>query len=262
MKLNSLDEVYVVSQRLVSVSQAQMDRAKAALGTEFPAGFEEFILRFGKGDFSGYLRPYDPGRIVDELASNREWVSHDFWEDGELQLTREERTRLVLFADTIDSDAFAFLPGAPEEVFVLPRHQSRLFETGPTMLDLINWTVTSGEVVRPFSQKFFQPWNDYASLRFNAAEGTYELNQMQAIFETIGSADYMVIGEGEESIDYFIQKFGAHFNYLLLDGYEQFIVTFDYNCTAEFLPLLTHALAGKGFRIAEHNRVDTLPDLS
>jgi hypothetical protein len=85
---------------------------------------------------------------------------------------------------------------------------------------------------------------------------------MQAIFQSIGPSDYMVLGEEEESIDYFIQKFGAHFNYLLLNAYEQFIVTFDADCAAEFLPVLARALAGKGFRITEHNRVDTLPDLS
>lgn len=261
MKLDSIDDIYVVSQRLVSVSQAQVDLAKTALGTEFPPGFEEFILRFGIGDVSGYLRPYDPDRIVKELDSNREWLSHDFWEDGELRLPRADRVRLILFADTIDSDAFAFLPGAPEEVFVLPRHETKLFQIGPTMLDVMNWTMTSGEIVRPFAQRFFQPWNNYASLRLNSEKGVHESNQMQAIFQSIGRADYMVLSEGDVSIDYFIQDFGVHFNYSILHTYEQFIVTFDSDCTEQFLPILTRTLAGKGFRVTEHNRLDTLPDL-
>src|SRR5437588_8484514 len=109
MRLNSLDEIYLVSDKLVPVSQDQIDRAQTALGTSFPRGYDEFMLRFGKGDFSGYLRPYDPDRVVADLRSNREWLASDFWEDGDLRLTPAERSQLITFADTIDSDMFAFL---------------------------------------------------------------------------------------------------------------------------------------------------------
>jgi hypothetical protein len=262
MKLNSIDDIYIVSNKLVPVSPTQFDRARVALGTEFPQGFVQFMLKFGKGDLSGYLRPYDPDRITGELASNREWFAKDFWEDGELRLTPEERANLIPFADTIDSDAFAFLPGAPEKIFVLPRQDNRLFETGPTFLKLLNWVANSGELVRPFELGFFQPWNDNASIRLDNPSHNYDLDQMKAIFESIGAPDNVVLGEEEESIDFFIRKYGAHINYLLLDEYTQFIVSFDYEAAQEFLLLLTRALAGKGFRITEHNRVDTLPDLS
>lgn len=259
MKLNSFNEIYVVSDKLVAVPATQFDRARIALDTDFPRGFEEFVLKFGKGDFSGYLRPYDPERIARDLQSNREWLSHDFWEDGALRLAREDRARLILFADTIDSDAFAFLPGNPEEIFVLPRHATKLFKIGPTFLDLLNWVLGSGELAQPSDLRFFQPWNEYSSLRFDNSTRAYELDEMATIFERVGTANHTV--RGQDSIDYFIQKYGAHLNYLLLDSYDQFIVRFDQDSASEFVPLLQRALAGKGFRVTEHNRIATLPDL-
>jgi hypothetical protein len=262
MNLKSFDNIYVVSDKLVPVSQDQLDRARAALRSDFPPGYDEFMLKFGKGDFSGYVRPYDPDRIVSELSSNREWLSHDCWNEGNLRLTRAERETLILFADTIDSDSFAFLPGRPKEIFVLPRHKQLLFKIGPTFLDLLNWVLSSGKIVQPFENAFFQPWNDYSSLRFDNPTCTYELDQMKAIFESVASPDYVVFGKKERSIEYFIRKFGAHLSYLLLDGYDQFIVYFDADSADKFLPILTSALGGKGFRITEHNRVAALPDLS
>ena len=85
---------------------------------------------------------------------------------------------------------------------------------------------------------------------------------METLFKTIGSPDYRVRGKNPDSIDFFIRKYGAHLNYLVMDNYQQFIVEFDSDSTAEFLPLLTSGLAGKGFQITEHNRVDPLPNLS
>ena len=262
MKMRSIDEIYVVSDKLVPLSQEQFERARLALETEFPAGYDQFMLKFGKGDFSGYLRPYDPDRVVSELASNRELLTEDYWDRGKLRLTREERMKLILFADTIDSDLFAFPPGAPKEIFVLPRQDNQIFKTGPTFLDLLNWVADSGEIVQPFRAKFFQPWNDGASLRLDNPNNPHDVAQMKAIFESIGSADYVVLGEKEESIDFFVRKFGAHLSYLHLDRYTQFIVSFDHESAPQFLSLLTRALAGKGFRITEHHRVAPLPDLS
>src|SRR6267142_2741425 len=106
MKLKSLDDVYVVSDKLAPVSQQQLDRARAALDTEFPPGYDDFMLKFGKGDYSAYLRPYDPDRVVSELSSNRENFATDYWTEGELRLTDAERTSLIPFADTIDGDMF------------------------------------------------------------------------------------------------------------------------------------------------------------
>jgi hypothetical protein len=262
MKLKSLDDIYIVSDKLVPVTQEQLDSARAALGTEFPPGFDEFMLKFGKGDYAGYLRPYNPERIVSELSSNREAFATDYWTEGKLRLTDAERAALIPFADTIDSDMFAFLPKKPEQIFVLPRQSQELFKTGPTFIHLLNWAANSGELVEPFDLKYFQPWNENASLRLNNPARAYDVDEIESFFKTIGAPDYRVRGKKQQSIDFFIRKYGAHLSYLLMDDYQQFIVGFDSPCAAQFLSLLTRALAGKGFQIAEHNNLAVLPDFS
>jgi hypothetical protein len=262
MKLKSLDNIYVVSDKLAPVSQVQLDKARATLDTEFPPGFDEFMLKFGKGEYSGYLRPYDPDSIVSELSSNRESLATDFWTEGDLRLTDAERASLIPFADTIDGDMFAFLPKKPKQIFVLPRQNQELFKTGPTFIHLLNWVTDSGNIVERIDLRSFQPWNEHASLRMISPEHAYEVDEMETLFKTIGSPDYQVRGKKPDSIDFFIRKYGAHLSYLLMDDYQQFIAEFDFDSTARFLPLLTSALAGKGFQITEHNRVDPLPNLS
>jgi hypothetical protein len=260
MKLKSLDNIYVVSDKLAPISQEQLDHAKATLDTEFPPGFDEFMLKFGQGEYAGYLRPYNPDRIVSQLSSNRESFETDFWTEGELRLTDAERASLIPFGDTIDGDMFAFLPKKPKAIFVLPRQSQKLFKTGPTFIHLLNWVTDSGEIVQPIDLKSFQPWNEHASLRMESPEHAYEVDEMETLFKTIGSPDYQA--KKPDSFDFFIRKYGAHLSYLLMDDYQQFIVGFDSHSTAEFLPLLTSALAGKGFEITEHSGVDPLPNLS
>jgi len=262
MKLKSLDNIYVVSDKLAPVSQEQLDRAQTTLDTEFPPGFGEFMLKFGMGEYSGYLRPYGPDLIVSELSANRENFVTDYWTEGKLRLTDAERAALIPFADTIDGDMFAFLPKKPKQIYVLPRQSQQLFKTGPTFIHLLNWVTESGEIVEPIDLKSFQPWNENSSLRMISPEHAHDVDEMEALFKTIGSADYRVRGKKPDSIDFFILKYGAHLSYLLMDDYQQFIVGFDSDSAAEFLPLLTSALADKGFQITEHNRVDPLPNLS
>src|SRR5215813_1851239 len=185
MKLKSLDNIYVVSDKRAPVSQEQFDTARASLDTEFPPGFDDFMLKFGKGEYAGYLRPYDPDRIVSELSSNRESFETDFWTEGDLRLTDAERAALIPFADTIDGDMFTFLPKKPKQIFVLPRQNQQLFKTGPTFIHLLNWVTESGEIVERIDLKSFQPWNEHASLRMISPAHAYEVHEMETLFKTI-----------------------------------------------------------------------------
>lgn len=262
MKFDSLDDIYVVSERLVPVSREQIDRARAALKTDFPCGYDEFMLRFGKGDFSGYLRPHDPDRILDGLVSNREWLGHNYWDAKDSGFPSGAGANLVLFADTIDSDAFAFLPGKPEVIYVFPRHESRIYRVGRSFLELLNWVANSGIVVQAFERGFFQPWNDFASIRIHNPHRTLSCSEMTTLFQRIGAADHLIVGREVELIDYFIRRYGAHLNYLVMRDYVQFIIHFDSASAAEFSALLSRSLKGHGFRITEHANITHLPNLS
>ena len=106
MKLNSFDHIYIVSERFVPISMAKHQRAEGAPGTESPRGFGEFIVKFGKEDFGGYL--------VSELATNRESLAPDFWDDSTANF-RPPLTRALAgkgFRIT-EHNRTATLPGLP-----------------------------------------------------------------------------------------------------------------------------------------------------
>jgi len=131
--ITSFDAIYVVSDHIVPVTKAELQAARKSIGGEFPPGYDEFNLKFGIGEFSDYLRPYGPSRVVEQLDDNRKMIVADFWTDGEMQLDADEMAQLVIFADTIDSDLFAFHPATPSDIIVLPRHKSKLYNIGPTV---------------------------------------------------------------------------------------------------------------------------------
>jgi hypothetical protein len=260
--LRSFEDIYLVSDRTAPITKDEIRLAQDFLGTAFPDGYEEFMLRFGEGDFSGYFRPYPPNRIVKELSSNREHLSNDFWDDGELRVSLRQREQLVVFADTIDSDCFAFSPAKPSDIYLFPRQDTKVFQPGKSFLDVLNWVSSAGKTVQPFKCFFFQPWNDGASLRLKRSGRDFSLDEMMAIFQNLGSPDYAAVDKEARTIDFFLRNYGAHLSYLLMDRYAQFIIGFDSKSADEFLPLLTAALCGKSFTISESKRIERLPDLS
>jgi hypothetical protein len=261
MKLNSLNDIYLVSERTVSILPEEIETAKSILGTRFPPGYDEFMLRFGVGDFAGYLRPYPPSRVVRELKENRDRSAQDFWVGAGVKISRNERAELIPFADTIDADSFAFHPRNVGEIYVFPRHDDKIYKVGPSLLGLLEWVATSGTTVQPFSTAFFQPWNDYASLRLENSKRKLTCEEMKVIFQSIGVHSHLIEGEDGNSIDYFIRGYGAHLNYLRLNAYAQFIIRFDQDSAPAFVNRLEEAVAGKGFKITEHHRVRVLPNL-
>ncbi|EEF61482.1 SMI1/KNR4 family protein [Pedosphaera parvula] len=251
--LTSFQELYCVSNKTAPVTTEELRSAEASIGTAFPAGYAELMLTFGEGDIDGYIRPYRPQRIVEELKMTREALAYDFWEEGTIRLTPEQKARLVPFADTIDSDLLAFLPEKPSEIYAFPRHKTELFKLGPSFLDVVNWVSSSGIIVQPFECTFFQPWNDYASLRLDHPSAYFEIEEMKSIFENLGRPDLLTVKE--QSIDFFLRNYGARLSYLLHNDYLQFIVNFDSETADDFLSLLKTVLRDTGFQVTESNRV-------
>lgn len=138
----------------------EVDRVEAHFGTPFPKGYREIMTRFGVGVVNDYLRFYEPKRIIEELDSEfrSRWEEYFFWDENP-ELTKEQVLQSIIFADTIYGDELIFLPGDPDAIYLLARHDYGLPRIGADIPEavahLFKDDPNAGAVMaRPYFQAF------------------------------------------------------------------------------------------------------------
>jgi hypothetical protein len=157
----TLDDVQVVKKALVKVSQKQVDELAERLWISFPAGYREYITKFGEGTLGGSLiRIYPPWRIEKELGDWRRRINkYWFWEKGVRVLPKERAIECVIIGDTTNGDEIVFHPSRSGKLFILPRESERVYEIRGDLLAAIEWICTSGELADPFDERNFEPFD-------------------------------------------------------------------------------------------------------
>jgi hypothetical protein len=106
-----LDDIHLVTERLVRSTDAEVSEAEAQLGTRFPPGFRNWMTTLGAGILCDLVRVYPLpdllGLVVDALAR---WREYDFWDEGRDVLAREALLESIVVADTLNGDEAIFHP--------------------------------------------------------------------------------------------------------------------------------------------------------
>ncbi|MGL4420138.1 MAG: SMI1/KNR4 family protein [Gemmataceae bacterium] len=149
---------------LVLSSQAEVDAAEAQLGIRFPAGYREYVTRFGEGVLGGsYIRIYPPRRILTGQNNLTEWRDRLrqfwFWDEGAAVLTQKQVMESVILGDTLDGDELIVHPAHPERIYVLPRDSGNILVAGEGLPAAIEWLCSSGELTEAFSEREFEPFD-------------------------------------------------------------------------------------------------------
>lgn len=158
------EQVIITGGPLVLSSAAEVDQAEAHLGTRFPGGYREYVMRFGEGLLGGsYIRIYPPRRILSGQNNLTEWrqriEEYWFWDEGRNVLPKERALRSIVVGDTLDGDELIFHPDDPERIYVLPRHSENIYVAGMGLLEAIEWLCTSGTLTEPFAERKFEPFD-------------------------------------------------------------------------------------------------------
>jgi hypothetical protein len=155
------DNVTIAEGPLVLSSPAEVDAMEARLGIRFPAGYREYVTRFGEGVLGGvYIRIYPPRRIGAELARWRQRIDqYWFWDKGRAVLTKEQALQSVIIGDTLDGDELIVHADAPERVYVLPRYYGDIHVAGEGLPAAIEWLCSAGVLTEPFAERVFEPFD-------------------------------------------------------------------------------------------------------
>lgn len=161
------ENVIVVGGPLVLSPPAEVDAAEAQLGIRFPAGYREYVTRFGEGILGGvYIRVYPPRRILSGINNLAEWRErigqYWFWDAGRDVLTRERAVESVILGDTYDGDELVVHPDNPERIYVLPRHSAAIHVAGDGLPAAIEWLCSAGVLTEAFTERNFEPFDSRA----------------------------------------------------------------------------------------------------
>jgi hypothetical protein len=169
----NIDDVEVVGGALVLATDADVDGLESRLWITFPEGYREYITRLGEGVLGGSMvRVYPPWRIERELEGWRARIKkYWFWDEGKDLLPRERAPECIIVGDTLNGDELVFHPSRRDRLFVLPRDSESVFDAGADVLSAVDWICSSGELVEPFDERRFEPF-DSRTLTQEEAEGS------------------------------------------------------------------------------------------
>jgi hypothetical protein len=166
-----LDDVKHDTQSLVLATDSDVNSVESKLWVTLPDGYREFMTTIGEGILGQFVRIYAPWRIERELAGWRQRIdSYWFWEDGSDVLPKGRALECVIIGDTIDGDELVFHSNRPKRLFILPRNHTKIFEAGSDIVSAINWIFGSGELVEPFDDCTFEPFDSRLELSQSESE--------------------------------------------------------------------------------------------
>lgn len=132
---------------LAPVTEAEIEAAEAGLGLRFPAGYREFVTRFGQGLLGGFLRVYPPALILNEYRDvQQRWAEYWFWGAGHEVLAKDKALSCVIIADTTGGDELVFHPTEPDRLYVLPRNAPAVHAVGANLDEAMAWILTPGNL--------------------------------------------------------------------------------------------------------------------
>ena len=133
---------------------------EAHIGCRMPAGYAEFVTRFGRGLLGGFVRIYTPDELLhgpSELASWRARIDeYWFWDTGPLR--KEQALEYVILGDTVGGDEFVFHPGEPDLIYVLSHDFDISYFAGRGLEAALAWLFKSGVLDEPFGDDTFEPY--------------------------------------------------------------------------------------------------------
>lgn len=170
----NIHDVHLPEKPLVLATPADVDALESHLWITFPVGYREYVTKLGEGVMGGTLvRIYPPWRIEKELADWRRRINkYWFWDNGREHLPKDRALECVIVGDTVNGDELVFHPTRPSHLFVLPRESEKIFLAGNDLLAAVEWMCGSGELVEPFPEREFEPFDSRKESAERAGQAT------------------------------------------------------------------------------------------
>ena len=158
-----LSDVQVLSHWKELPSTEQVQFVEQALKFSFPFGYLEYITSLGFGAIGSCVEVYLPQHVQEWLPEWQERINeYWFWDEGADVLCKEDALQCIPFARTVGGDEFLAHPHHQGKIYVLPRESEEIYEVGPDLWSMIEWSLTSGVLYEPSNELDFQAFQGKA----------------------------------------------------------------------------------------------------
>jgi hypothetical protein len=143
-------DITISGQPLAPASEAEVSALEATLDCSFPPGYGEFVTTFGEGEINWLVRVFPPWRILDggdgleNFAQWRQRINKYWFWTG---IDKQRAIQSIMLGDTANGDQLCFHPDEPTVIHVLPRYRDYALIGGASIMELIRWLLTSGELI-------------------------------------------------------------------------------------------------------------------
>ena len=160
----TLDDILPTADKRYHNNPLDVDLVERTLGARFPAGYREFIARFGGGVLADFLRIFPPRRILygsTGVAELRHIIDESwFWQEGAALLAKARGVETILIADTPCGAELIFHLSTPDHIYALSGDDDRtIYFAGDGFLPALEWVLSSGVLVEPGRELRFKPRN-------------------------------------------------------------------------------------------------------
>jgi hypothetical protein len=198
------DDIYLVTSKLETIPQEEIERLEKTLGMPLPKGYAEYMSRLGIGGYCNLLRVYPPQRVLKEHESVRQrWDEYYFWEEGEDVLTKEEVLKCIIFADTMDGDEIIAHPEIHDRLFILPRDDDAIYWIPGSFDAPLEWHGQGGLVMREPEFRYFESWRHRAAREYFTAKEMFSITDLAPYFADfwVQFGKHVVRDRGEGAIE-------------------------------------------------------------
>ncbi len=153
------DDIIVTNDLVGKVSEEEVAEVKQLLGIKFPAGYKDFITKFGEGAMTD-IRIYPPHRILRGLNNFQEWRDRikEYWFWDLNILSHEKALECIVVADTFDGNELIFHPENPETIYFLPRHDDKIYKVDG-FYEAMELYCTSDILIQPYDERTFKSFD-------------------------------------------------------------------------------------------------------
>ena len=176
----AFEDVCVVSKKLTITDEAELTALEKTLGIALPPGYREFMTILGYGEYCSNLAVYSPSEVLERTASyRRDWDKYFFWEEGADVLSKQAVLESVIFGSSFEGDQLIYHPVEPKGVFVLPRHDWKIYTVPEGFFNPLSWYDGDEQTKWPDPIKFFKPYNtNEASIVFINTEPDIQIEDL------------------------------------------------------------------------------------
>lgn len=245
---NIEDPIYQVSNRYLDVSEQSLNKLTEVTG-QIEVAYQKFVTDFGPGEFSSYLRIYSPENILELSESITQTIEQCSWSSSNV-ISDDMRKSAVVFAETTDSDYFAYIPGVADKIYCFARNMAEIILIDGDVESLCEWVASSGRLVEPFDARYYKTF-PRAQLRFKqeVTATPHSMADIRDMLTMLGAPSYYI--ETDSSIESFFRNNGMHASYCQKGEVQQLLIDLDLPAQPDTLKQLSKPIVAVGLHVSE-----------